>query len=450
MNEKNIIEISADEFEKFVLNSKKPVILDFYSDECVPCEALAPKYKDLANLFGDKIQFLKIWRQKNRSLAEKLGVFSSPTLIFYLPQGKETGKRLSGAIKKREIIEQIKNLIGSELVEEILSQKEKQRIDVDVIVLGGGPAGLTAALYTAQAKLNTIVIDQDLPGGQVKITHQISNYPGTGGPVSGWELSEKMQKQVKDAGAKIISAVDVTKVELKPLDHIVWIDNEVEIHGKAIILAMGSEPRKLNIPGEKEFKGKGISYCATCDGKYYENKEVVVIGGGNSAVEESIFLTKFAKKVTIVHQFDHLQANKTAQEEAFKNPKIQFIWNSEPRKIDKLSNGKMQITIENLKTHTLSEIITDGIFIFIGYQPNLSLIKEELTKDPWGYIITDENMATNTEGVYAIGDLRSKRFRQATIAVGEGTIAAMALEKYLAEVKHQYIKESQSELIYIN
>jgi thioredoxin reductase (NADPH) len=444
----NIIEINSDEYEKFVLNSNKPVILDFYSDECVPCEALAPKYEELANLFGKYILFLKIWRQKNRTLAEKLGVFSSPTLIFYQQDGKETGKRLSGAIKKRDIIEQIKNLIGTELADRILSQKERERIDVDVIILGGGPAGLTAALYTAQAKLNTIVIDQDLPGGQVKITHQISNYPGTGGPVSGWELSEKMQKQVKDAGARIISAVDVTKVELRPLDHTVWIDDELEIHSKAIILAMGSEPKKLNIPGEEEFKGKGISYCATCDGKYYENKEVAVIGGGNSAVEESIFLTKFAKKVIIIHQFDYLQANKTAQEEAFKNSKIQFIWNSEPRKIEKLSNGKMNITIENVKNHQYSNVIVDGIFIFIGYKPNLSLVKEELTKDPWGYIITNEDMATNIEGVYAVGDLRSKKFRQATIAVGEGTIAAMAVEKYLAEVKHQYIEKAQSELIY--
>ncbi|GIX43099.1 MAG: hypothetical protein KatS3mg129_2832 [Leptospiraceae bacterium] len=450
MNHKNVIEIQQEDYEKMVLNSEKPVILDFYSDDCIPCESLAPKFEDLANLFGHHISFLKIWRQKNRPLAEKLGVFSSPTLIFYNPGGKEAGNRLSGAIKKREIIEQIKVLIGQETVNKILSKKQKQRIDIDVIILGGGPAGLTAALYTAQAKLNTIVIDQDLAGGQVKITHQISNYPGTGGPVSGWELAEKMQKQVKDAGAKIISAVDVTKVELKPLDHTVWIDDEIEIHGKAIILAMGAEPRKLNIPGEKELKGKGISYCATCDGKYYENKEVVVIGGGNSAVEESIFLTKFANKVTIIHQFDHLQANKSAQEEAFKNPKIQFIWNSEPRKFEKLSNGKIKITIENTKTHEFSDIITDGIFIFIGYQPNLSLIKENLTKDPWGYIITNEDMATNIEGVYAIGDLRSKKFRQATIAVGEGTIAAMAVEKYLAEVKHQYIKETESELIYVN
>jgi thioredoxin reductase (NADPH) len=453
---KNIIEIEEKDYESYVLNSDKPVILDFYSDDCVPCEALAPKFEDLANYFGEYIQFLKIWRQKNRPLAQKLGVFSSPTLIFYHPKGKETGKRLSGAIRKKEIVEQIKNLIGSELTEEILAKKTKQRMDVDVIVLGGGPAGLTTALYTAQAKLNTIVIDQDLTGGQVKITHQISNYPGTGGPISGWELGERMLKQVLDAGAKVISAVDVTKVVLKPRDHTVWIDDEIEVHGKAIVLAMGSEPRKLNIPGEEEYKGKGISYCATCDGKYYEGKDVIVVGGGNSAVEESLFLTKFVNSVTIVHQFDHLQANKTAQEEAFKNPKIKFIWNSEPRKIEKI-HDQMKMTIENVKTHQFSEIIADGIFIFIGYQPNTSSIQEcdceiedEIRKDRWGYIITDEDMATNIEGVYAVGDIRSKKFRQAAIAVGEGTIAALALEKYLANLKHQHIQATSSEFIYTN
>lgn len=436
----NIVEVNQEEFENYFFSSKKPMILDFYSDECVPCEAFAPKYEEIANLFGDNILFLKMWRQKNRALAQKLGVTSSPTVIFYDVNKKEIGKRLTGAIRKKDLIEQIRILLGEEYVNQVLANKQKQRRDVDVIILGGGPAGLTAGLYLGQAKLKTIVIDQDLPGGQVKITHMISNYPGTGEPISGWELSERIQKQVKEAGTEIISAVDVTKVELKPRNHVVWIDDEIEIHSKAIILAMGSEPKKLNAIGEKEYSGKGISYCATCDGKYYENKDVVVIGGGNSAVEESLFLTKFANSVTIVHQFDHLQANQTAQEEAFKNSKIKFIWNSEPRKFEKTPDGRMIVTIENVKTKEYSTIETDGVFVFVGYTPNLSLIKEELTKDRWGYIITDEDMATNIEGVYSVGDLRSKKFRQATIAVGEGTIAAMACERYLTELK---IKEKE-------
>ncbi len=451
---KNIIEIDANQYEEFVLNSKKPVILDFYSDECVPCEALAPKYEEMAELFGEKIVFLKIYRQKNRSLAQSLSVFSSPTVIFYNlnSEGKmvEVGKRLTGAIKKIELIEQIKNLLSDKYIERVLSYKAKRRVDVDVIILGAGPAGLTAALYTAQAKLKTLVIDQDLPGGQVKITHMISNYPGTGEPISGWELAERMQKQVKNAGAEIISAVDVTDLELREEDHIVWIDNEIEVHGKAIILAMGAQPRKLNVSGEKEYAGKGISYCATCDGKYYEGKEVIVIGGGNSAVEESLFLTKFVKKVTVVHQFDHLQANKTAQEEAFRNPKIHFIWDSEPRAFKKTEDGRMIVTIENVKTHQFKDLTTDGVFVFVGYVPNLSLLKQDLSRDRWGYILTNEDMATNFEGVFAVGDIRSKKFRQAAIAVGEGTIAAMACERYIAGLKHKYTELAKSEMLYSN
>jgi thioredoxin reductase (NADPH) len=271
----------------------------------------------------------------------------------------------------------------------------------------------------------------------------ISNYPGTGGPVSGWELSEKMLRQVQEAGADVISAVDVTMVKLKSGNSIIRLDDEIEVHARSVILATGAEPRSLNVPGEKEYRGKGISYCATCDGKYYDGKEVIVIGGGNSAVEESLFLTRFARKVTIVHQFDYLQANKKAQEEAFANDRIEFIWNSEPRRFDQLPDGRMKLTIENVKTGEMSELITDGVFVFVGMVPNLTGIESEvpLEKNPWGYIITDEDMETNIPGIYAVGDVRAKKYRQAAIAVGEGCIAAIACEKRL-----EAMKQSQKEL----
>jgi thioredoxin reductase (NADPH) len=437
-----IQEIDASQYPALVAQAKGPVILDFYSEDCVPCEALASKFESLAELFGEEIRFYKIFRQKNRELATDLGVRSSPTLIFYR-DGIEVGRRLTGAIRKKDIVEQIRQLIPESTFERLYARRSSSTREVDVAILGGGPAGLTAALYAAQARLNVLVIDHDLTGGQVKTTHMISNYPGTGGPVSGWELSEKMLRQVQEAGADVISAVDVTMVKLKSGNSIIRLDDEIEVHARSVILATGAEPRSLNVPGEKEYRGKGISYCATCDGKYYDGKEVIVIGGGNSAVEESLFLTRFARKVTIVHQFDYLQANKKAQEEAFANDRIEFIWNSEPRRFDQLPDGRMKLTIENVKTGEMSELITDGVFVFVGMVPNLTGIESEvpLEKNPWGYIITDEDMETNIPGIYAVGDVRAKKYRQAAIAVGDVCIAAFAFEKRL-----EAMKQSQKEL----
>lgn len=431
----NIVEINAADFEGLVRKRPGPAIVDFYSEECVPCEALASKYESLAGIFGKDVRFYKIYRQKNRELAAELNVRSSPTLIFFR-DGEEVGRRLTGAIRKKEIIEEIRAILPAERFEALYSRRHEERREVDVAILGGGPAGLTAALYAAQARLKVLVIDQDLPGGQVKTTHMISNYPGTGGPVSGWELSERMFRQAQEAGADIIAAVDVSDVRLATGHSVIRLDDEIEVQAKSVILAMGAEPRRLGVPGEQEFRGRGISYCATCDGKYYDGKEVVVIGGGNSAVEESLFLTRFATKVTIVHQFDHLQANKQAQEEAFANERIGFVWNSEPRSFEQLADGRMKVTVQDVKTGATSAIETDGIFIFVGMVPNLASIQDEIEKNAWGYVVTDEDMQTSIEGIYAIGDIRAKKYRQAAIAVGEGCIAAINCEKQVEAMRH--------------
>lgn len=427
-----IQEIQASQYHSLITESSGPVILDFYSEDCVPCEALASKFESLADLFGEEVRFYKIFRQQNRELATELGVRSSPTLLFY-NNGRETGKRLSGAIRKKDIVEQIRSMLPEDVFNRLYNQRQSSRRDVDVAILGGGPAGLTAALYAAQARLNVLVIDQDLTGGQVKTTHMISNYPGTGGPVSGWELSEKMLRQVQQAGADVLSAVDVTSVKLDSTDSIIRIDDEIEVHARSVILATGAEPRSLDVPGEKEYRGRGISYCATCDAKYYDGKHVIVIGGGNSAVEESLFLTKFASRVTIVHQFDHLQANKQAQEEAFNNDKIDFVWNTEPRGFEQLPDGRMKVLVEEVTTGKTSEMVADGVFVFVGMVPSLKGIESEtpLETNDWGYVITDEDMQTSIPGIYAIGDVRAKKYRQAAIAVGEGCIAAIACEKHL-------------------
>ena len=432
----NVKEIKGDEFENLVLNSKRPVVVDFYSTECPPCEALAPKFDDMAEKFGGDVDFYKIFRQGNRELADRLNVKSSPTLLFFR-DGKEAGERFSGGIRKRQIVDGMRNILPSDRVSELTRVLEKKRRRVDLAIVGGGPAGLSAAIYAAQARLSVLVIDQDLPGGQVKTTHLISNYPGTERALEGWELAHRMESQAKESGAEFLSAVDVEELDISATPRRILVDGDTEILADAVILAGGAEPRLLGVPGEKELRGRGISYCATCDGKYYDGKEIFVIGGGNSAVEESIFLTRFASKITIVHQFDHLQANKAAQEHVFAESKIQILWDSEPRKFELLNDGRMKITLENVKTKEESIHTTDGVFIFVGMAPSTASIQGDLKKDDYGYIQTNEDMQTAIPGVFAAGDIRSKKIRQAVTAASDGCIAAIYAERYLSSLKEK-------------
>jgi thioredoxin reductase (NADPH) len=419
-------EINSTEFDLEVLQGGK-VILDFYSTECPPCEALASKFEDLSKLYGNDIKFLKIYRQQNRDLAEKLGVKSSPTLLFF-NEGKEIGQRLTGGIKRSDIIHNLDLMLPDNRLKEIKLKIKPSVSEYDVIILGAGPGGLTAGLYLCQSKINTVLIDIALPGGQVSTTHEVSNYPGFIEPQAGYMLSHNMSEQTKLCGTVYKVAVDITKVDLAKKE--VVIDEFETIRAKKIIIATGTTPNSTGASGEKAHKGKGISYCATCDAKFFDNKEVVVIGGGNSAVEESDFISRFASKVTIVHQFEKFTANKKAQEKLFANPKMNFIFNSEPRVFDK-DGDKMVTEIENLITGEKTKLVSDGVFIFIGMKPNIELFRDNLKLDQWGYIISDENMQTSISDIYAVGDVTSKKYRQITTAVADGTIAAMAIAKEL-------------------
>lgn len=419
-------EINSSEFEKEVLKSGK-VILDFYSTECPPCEALASKFEDLAGLYDNDIKFLKIFRQQNRDLAEKLGVKSSPTLLFF-NNGEEVASRLTGGIKRSDIIRNLDSMVPEERVNLIKSGIRRSTSEFDVIILGAGPGGLTAGLYLCQSKINTVLIDIGLPGGHVATTHEVSNYPGFIEPQAGYMLSHNMSEQTKMCGTVYKVAVDVTSVDLERKE--VVIDEYETVKAKRIIIGTGTTPNLTGASGEKELKGKGISYCATCDAKYFNDKEVLVIGGGNSAVEESEYITRFASKLTIVHQFDKLTANKQAQEKVFKNPKISIIYNNEPRAFSR-EGDKIITETENIKTGERSRLVSDGVFIFIGMKPNISLFRDKLELDQWGYIKTDEDMRTSIPGVYAVGDVISKKYRQITTAVADGTIAAMSIAKEL-------------------
>ncbi|HEX7412388.1 MAG TPA: FAD-dependent oxidoreductase [Bacteroidales bacterium] len=419
-------EISSSEFETEILAGGK-VVLDFYSTECPPCEAVAPKFEGLASLYGNDIKFVKMFRQQNKELAVKLGVKSSPTLLFF-DNGVQVAETLTGGIKRSDIIYQLDSLLPTERVKEIKALIKPTVSEFDVLILGAGPGGLTAGLYLCQSKVNTVLIDIALPGGHVSTTHEVSNYPGFIDPQPGYLLSHNMSEQTKLCGTIYKVAVDVTKIDLEKKE--VVIDEFETIKAKKIIIATGTSPNLMGIAGEKELKGKGISYCATCDAKYYGDKEVVVIGGGNSAVEEADFISKFAGKITIVHQFDAFTANKQAREKLFSNPKITTLFAHEPRSFVR-EGDKIITEIEDLKTKQITKLVSDGVFVFIGMKPNIAMFRDKLELDSWGYIKTDEDMRTSLPGVYAVGDVISKKYRQITTAVADGTIAAIAIAKEL-------------------
>jgi thioredoxin reductase (NADPH) len=419
-------EITSSEFEAEVLSGGK-VVLDFYSTECPPCEALAPKFEGLAKLYGNDIKFVKMFRQQNKQVAEKFGVRSSPTLLFF-ENGEQIGSSISGGIKRSDIIHRLDSMLPAGRVQEIKAVIKPAVSEFDVLILGAGPGGLTAGLYLCQSKINTVLIDIALPGGHVSTTHEVSNYPGFIDPQPGYMLSHNMSEQTKLCGTVYKVAVDVTSIDL--VNKEVVIDEFETIRAKKIIIATGTSPNLMGIPGERELKGKGISYCATCDAKYYGDKEVVVIGGGNSAVEEADFISKFASKITIVHQFDAFTANKQAQEKLYANPKINTLFEHEPRAFYR-EGDKMVTEVEDLKTKTKVKLSADGVFIFIGMKPNVSMFDNKLEVDKWGYIKTDEDMRTSVSDVYAVGDVISKKYRQITTAVADGTIAAISIAKEL-------------------
>jgi len=303
----------------------------------------------------------------------------------------------------------------------------------DAIVIGAGPAGLTAGIYLSRARVKTVIINEGVAGGQMVLTHEIANYPGVES-ISGYQLSNIMKKQAQSFGCDIRTNVTVKNFslagELKSLE----LTDGATFTSHAIILAPGGRSRTLGVTGEDDYKGRGISYCATCDGDFFTGKEIIVVGGGNSALEEAVSLTKYASKVTIVHQFGHFQAFEHAVEEAENNPKINFIMQSAV--VAFYGNEKLEsVDIKDLKSGSTINFKTDGAFIFIGYVPNTEFIKDKIDLNQWGEIVVKNDMSTNIEGVYAAGDSTAKRFRQVTTAVSDGTIAALASANYLNELK---------------
>ena len=306
----------------------------------------------------------------------------------------------------------------------------------DVIIIGGGPAGLTAGLYAARGKMSTLVLEKEKAGGQMSSTNEIANYPGAIPNATGPSLTSRMLEQCQEFGAEFVKDT-VKKVELQDKIKKV-IGEEKTYYTRSIIVATGATPRLLEVPGEKTFIGKGVSYCATCDADFFTGLEVFVIGGGDSAIQEAIHLTKFARKVTIVHRRDSLRAAKSLQDKAIKNPKIEFLWNAIVEEIK--GDGIVEsIVFKDVKTGEIIEYRaqeedgTFGIFVFVGYLPKTQLFQGLLDMDPTGYILTDENMNTNLPGIFAAGDCRSKLLRQVVTAVGDGATAAIQAEGYIED-----------------
>ena len=302
-------------------------------------------------------------------------------------------------------------------------QKEK------IAILGSGPAGLTVALYTARANLDPLVISGNQLGGQVSITYEVENYPGFPQGTTGPEMVELMQKQAEKFGARVLID-EVTEVGLKHGPPFRVKTHGDEFEAEAVVICTGASPRRLGVPGEEALIGRGVSFCATCDGFFFRGKEVVVVGGGDSALEEGLFLTRFANRVRVVHRRDELRAGETLKKRASGNQKMSFIWDTVVEEIQ--GDGKVEaVRLRNLKSGLEERMATDGVFIYIGHYPNSEIFRGQLAMDERGYVITDERMMTSVPGVFAAGEIQDPIYRQVTTSVGQGAAAGMMVERWL-------------------
>ncbi len=313
--------------------------------------------------------------------------------------------------------------------------------EYDIVVVGGGPGGLCAAMYGARAKRKTVVLEKYLPGGQIANTGEVEDYLGFE-HIEGSELGIKFTEHAKKFGAEIESE-EVAEVYTDGDYRMVRCASGVIYKAKAVIIATGGSPVYLGIPGEVEFSGKGVSYCAICDGAFFKNQVIAVVGGGDAAVEEATYLTKYGSKVYIIHRRDQFRAQKIIQQRAFDNPKIEVIWDTAVETINGDDRKVTNLSLANLKTNERSTLPVGAIFIFIGFKPNSNVTREPVDKDAGGYIITNERMETSLPGIFACGDVRAQLVRQVTNAVGDGTTAAVAAEKYIEQLEDKHLNRAE-------
>ncbi|NLG08713.1 MAG: thioredoxin-disulfide reductase [Deinococcales bacterium] len=316
----------------------------------------------------------------------------------------------------------------------------------DVVIIGGGPAGLTAGIYAGRADLDTVIIEKALPGGQISQTEEVENYPGFPEPVSGAELSQRMVAQAERFGARIVMD-EVSGLAHHPEGGFLVHGYEADYHASALIIATGANPRRLGVPGEDELYGRGVSTCATCDGFFYRGREVVVVGGGDAAVEEGNFLTKFASKVTVVHRRDELRANQAAQQRAFANPKMEFVWDTVVTEVvgeDGAVRGVKTLGVESGEEGFLP---ADGVFVYIGHVPNTAYLEGFVELGSTGYVAVTDEVFTSVPGVFAAGDVADEVYRQLSTSVGAGTRAAMMAERWLVEQGVPSVRAAQPDAV---
>jgi len=425
-----IIEIKGD-LEKYLKNQNKPYILDFYADDCTTCDAIFSKIKSLWDYYKDYIDFYKINVPKNREYLKKYEVRGTPTLIAFTKDHKKIDQ-ITTNVTKRELRDFINKLLDEDTIKQINNKilENKIKYEYDVVILGAGPAGLSAAIYSKNSGLKTLVIDTNLPGGQVKLTHIVSNYPGTRNAIVGELLALNMYSQAKNIGVDFKTAVDITKIDLR--NKYIIVDETEEIKSKAIIIATGASPKRLYVKNEEKFLGKGISFCAICDGPHYIGKHVAVIGGGTAALEEALYLSRLVNKITIIQNLSYFTASEPLIKEVEKNKKIKTIFNADIIEfIEDIENKNNLYGIKIKVDNSIRTLKVDGVFIFIGTKPNSELFNGQLELDNNGFIITNIDLHTSIEGVFAAGDVRKKKYRQITIAVSDGTIAALEAYEYL-------------------
>ena len=403
---------------KELIESRKTVLVDFWATWCPHCRKINPAYEQIAEEYAGALEVVKVDVDQDETLWEELELI--PTLRLYV-DGKPAGSIV--APESKAAIETF--LAG------ILPKPKKQTAKrlYDTIIIGGGPGGYTAALYAARAGLETLVIERLSAGGQMALTQQIDNYPGFADGVGGYELAEQMQRQAERFGAQTRNA-QVQRLDLKANPKTVET-SEGTFLCRTVILAMGANPRELGLPGEKELVGRGVAYCAACDGMFYKGKTVVVVGGGNSAAADALLLSRIAKKVILIHRRDTLRATKVYHEPLLKAENVEFRWNSVVTKLlhgDRLTG----VRIQNVQTGEEADIAADGVFVSVGRIPATELVAQQLELDGGGYIAAGETTETSIPGVYAVGDVRTKPLRQVVTAVADGATAVHMAEAFLA------------------